>query len=518
MATVTLTDYFANLNGWQGNLLDAGGGDASTLGTGTSLRVTLGASSQFAGYVITISGTGFTYLNNVATGGTMTGLAIADAQGHTVLTVAGLAAGTMASDLSLLQSFMFGWDGVWGHQGSFPFNAWGTLLSANDTFTGTGLNDDMAMIGFGGGNDVFNAQGGNDTVQGGLGADTINGGDGWDVFSFTSTFFTEGLSITQGAIFNIGAGTVVDCWGFTDHFTSIEYFIGSVLGDTFNGGAGNDNFAGVRGNDSFNGGSGGNDMVRYQDDALFGGNFGIIADLEVSLVGGIHGTIRDGFGNIDTTLNIEDIGGTRYGDVFVGSSAQNNFAGGEGKDRYNGELGADWVFLGWRFSDQIQTGVVVDLTRATGQIRNDGFGNVETAISIENVAGGDFNDRIKGSAGQNWIDGQDGRDTMTGAGGADRFQFVQREHFGDGDVITDFQSGGGGNQDQLQIFVSNWGATNTLHLVNGTAATGAFSTFIFNAVNDTLYWDADGTGAQAKIAVCVLTNVASLSGANFDLV
>jgi Ca2+-binding RTX toxin-like protein len=162
--------------------------------------------------------------------------------------------------------------------------------------------------------------------------------------------------------------------------------------------------------------------------------------------------------------------------------------------------------------------VVVDLTRAFGQIRNDGFGNVENAVSIENIAGGDFNDRIKGSTGQNWLDGQDGKDTMTGAGGADRFQFVQREHFGDGDVITDFHAGAGANRDVLQIFVSNWGATDTLHLVNGTAATGAFSTFIYNAANDTLYWDADGIGAEAKIAVCVLTNVAALTAANFDLV
>ena len=519
MATVTLTDYFANLNGWQARLLDAGGGDASVLGTPTSLRITLGASSEFAGYVITVSGTGFTYVNNVATGGTMTGLVIADAQGHTVLSVAGLAAGTMASDLSLFASNVFGWDSLDWHNGASPFNAWGSLLSGNDTFIGSGLNDDMHMIGFGGGNDVYNMQGGGDNVQGGLGSDTINGGDGWDTFSFTSTFFTEGVSIIQGATFNIDAGTVVDCWGFTDRFTSIEYFIGSVLADTFNGGAGDDNFSGVRGNDSFNGGSGGSDMVRYQDDAWHGGNFGIVADLEVSTVGGIHGTIRDGFGNIDTTLNIENVSGTRYNDTLVGSSANNNLAGGEGKDRYDGGLGGqDWVFFNWWFTDQVQTGIVVDLSRATGQIRNDGFGNIETALSIEGIGGNDHGDKIKGSATRNWIEGADGKDTMTGAGGQDEFMFISRDHFGDGDRITDFHAGAGVDQDVLQIHVSNWGATTNLHLVNGTAATGAFSTFIFNAVNDTLYWDADGTGAQAKIAVCVLTNVASLSGANFDLV
>ena len=518
MATVTLTDYFAGLNGWQGNLLDAGGGDAAVMGTQTSLRITLGASSQFAGYVITVAGTGFTYVNNIATGGTMTGLGIADAQGHSVLTIAGLAARTMASDLALFEANVFGWDYPGGHTGAYPFNAWGSLLSGNDTFIGSGINDNVGIIGFGNGNDVFNMQSGSDNIDGGPGSDTVNGGDGWDVISFSNTFYTEGLGIKQGAIFNMDAGTIVDCWGYTDRFTSIEYFIGSILADTFNGGSGNDNFSGVRGNDSFNGGSGGSDMVRYQDDTNTGGNLGIIADLEVSLVGGLHGTIRDGFGNIDTTLNIENVSGTRYNDVLVGSSANNNLAGGEGKDRYDGGLGGgDWIFFNWWFTDQAQTGIVVDLSRATGQIRNDGFGNIETAISIEGIGGNDHDDKIKGSTARNWIEGADGRDTLTGAGGADVFMFVQREHFGDGDRITDFHAGTGADQDVLQIHVSNWGATNTLHLVNGTAATGAFSTFIYNAVNDTLYWDADGTGAQAKVAVCVLTNVAALTAANFDL-
>jgi Ca2+-binding RTX toxin-like protein len=57
----------------------------------------------------------------------------------------------------------------------------------------------------------------------------------------------------------------------------------------------------------------------------------------------------------------------------------------------------------------------------------------------------------------------------------------------------------------------------TLRLVNGTAATTAQATFIFNAANDTLFWDPDGTGAAAALAIVKLTNVASLSAANFDL-
>ncbi len=519
MATVTLTSFFANLNGWQGNLLDAGGGDASVLRTATSFRITLGASSQFAGYVITVAGTGFSYVNNVATRGTMSGLVIADASGNTVLTVAGLAAGTMASDLSLFQANVFGWDTPNWHQGSQQLNAWSMLLSGNDTFNGTTGNDGRSLPGLNAGNDTFNMLDSDDWVNGGAGNDTINGGNGWDTLSFELTTYNEGASAIQGVSINLATGTVIDAWGYTDQISGFENFRGSVFNDVFVGSANEDHFSGMRGKDTIDGGSGGKDWARYDNDAWFGGLLGIVVDLQVSVVGGkITGSIVDGFGNVDTTLNIESVAGTANGDIFIGSSAQNNFAGGEGKDSYNGGAGADHVFFHWRFTNQAQAGVVVDLTRAGGQIRNDGYGNIENAISIENIVGSEQADRIKGSAGQNWLTGHDGKDTLTGAGGADFFQFDRLNEFGDGDRITDFHEGAGVDQDVLQIFVSNWGASNTLHLVNGTAATGAFSTFIYNAANDTLFWDADGTGAQAKIAVCALTNVASLSAANFDLV
>ena len=66
------------------------------------------------------------------TGGTMSGLVIADAQGNTVLTIAGLAAGTMARDLALFAFNVFGWQGNDGQYGPYQFNAWGMLLSGND--------------------------------------------------------------------------------------------------------------------------------------------------------------------------------------------------------------------------------------------------------------------------------------------------------------------------------------------------------------------------------------------------
>lgn len=54
-------------------------------------------------------------------------------------------------------------------------------------------------------------------------------------------------------------------------------------------------------------------------------------------------------------------------------------------------------------------------------------------------------------------------------------------------------------------------------LVNGTAATAAVSTFIFNAATHVLSWDEDGTGGIAAIDGAVLQGVTSLTAANFEL-
>ena len=518
MATIDFTTYFANLHNWQGDLLNAGGGDASWNGHGTDMTVTLGASSPFAGYVISIIGTGFNYVNNIPVEGDMTGLTITDKDGHTVLSVSGLAPGSLASDFSLFWSNAFGYDTPGGHSGSQWMNAWSNLMSGNDVFNGTSGSDYRGLVGHDGGNDVYNMLAGDDYVNGSMGSDTINGGDGFDTYAFGLTTEIVGAGISQGITVRMDLHTVVDCWGFTDHVFDVEFFIGSVTRDTFYGNDVENRFAGLRGNDVFYGG-GGNDWVVYDQDASFGGMFGVTADLRVGIgSAGAPAHATDGFGNTDQLYSIENIAGTRFDDVFIGAKGQNNFAGGEGKDSYNGGGGADWIFFSWRFSDQAQTGIVVDLTRATGRIQNDGYGNVEEAVSIENINGSDQSDRIKGSAGQNWITGMDGADTMTGAGGADFFQFEQLSQFGDGDVITDFHAGAGANQDRLQIFTSNWGASTDLHLVNGTHATEAVGSFVYRQFNHTLYWDDDGTGSDAMVAVCVLKGVAALTAANFDLV
>ena len=131
MATVTMTSYFNALDGWPGNLLDAYDGATINTKTATAFAFTYPPSHQFAGYKVTVTGTGFAYSGDTPTAGTMSKIVITDDSGHTVLTVAGLAANTPASDLSLFAANVFGWDTPGGGQGSQQLNTWSMLLSGN---------------------------------------------------------------------------------------------------------------------------------------------------------------------------------------------------------------------------------------------------------------------------------------------------------------------------------------------------------------------------------------------------
>ena len=526
MATVTLTAAFNNLTSWQGDLLWADVGTTIVKSNGTTFAYTFAARHPFAGYTVTIKGSGFTYSGSTPTGGEMAKLTITDGTSNTVLTVAGIAPNSLASDFSLFAAYEFGWaDPNGGGTGPQVKNAWSQLLSGDDVITGTSGDDNRFLPGMGQGNDTYNLGDGNDWVGGSMGSDTIDGGNGWDGLSFRETHYNEGMAMTQGIVVDVAAGTVVDAWGFTDTISSIEQFEGSASHDLFRGGDNEDTFWGLRGKDTLDGGAGGGgdlrgnggDWARYESDQWLGGLLGIIVKLETSVVGStIKGTIRDGFGNLDRTIDIESVIGTRFNDSFTGSSVQNVFDGGEGRDTYDGGGGQDVLWFIYRFGNVAQTGVVVDLSRANGQIQNDGFGNIENAISIENIVGSGGNDSIKGSAGTNILEGYYGADTLTGAGGNDEFKYYWRPEAGQTDTITDFRASGG-NKDSMQFWVSNWGVSNVLTLVNGTAATQALSTFIFNAATHVLSWDEDGTGAIAAIDVATLVGVTALTAANFDL-
>ncbi|TBN37754.1 calcium-binding protein [Paracoccus subflavus] len=522
MARLMLTARYNGLDDWPGRLLEAEGATIFNARTATSFVFTYPAGHDFAGFRVAVTGTGFAYSDGMPTAGNIARVVVSSSTGQPVLTFDSFPTNTLASDLSQFAASVFGARNALGI-GPRPNGegAWSMLLSGADVINGTNGNDRRSVEGFNSGNDRFNMLAGDDSVAGGIGNDTIFGGSGFDEISFERTTHSVGDSAFRGISVNMATGKLIDCWGGTDTFFSIERIIGSRFNDVFIGNADRNDFAGLRGNDVFNGGGDHRDRVRYGDDYWQGGRQGIVVDLETSNIGGvIRGTIRDGFGNRDTVINIERVNGTRYNDVFVGSSERNAFVGAEGRDVFNGMGSRDAISFDVGYTGVAQTGIVVNLRLAANQIRNDGFGNIETALSIEDIWASEQNDRLIMNGADNFVFGRDGADTMTGGGGNDTFAWEDGDEFASGDRITDFIATGAPNIDRLAFAVDAFdNMTTTLRLVNGASATSAagIGQFVFNSANDTLFWDRNGSAAGGVAAVVVLTGVNALTSANFDL-
>lgn len=255
-------------------------------------------------------------------------------------------------------------------------DGWGdtdTLLSIeevrgsefNDTILGDdgpnsldGEGGDDLIRGFGG-DDFLEGFTGNDTLEGGAGRDTFRPGEGNDlVDGGTQPNDFNGDRVrydreherggTQGVNVDLENETATDAFGDTDTLIDIEEVIGSVFDDTIvgsgadnyiEGGDGDDSLSGGDGRDSFRGSDGadtvdggasfvefsGGDRMSYDEEHERGGFQGITVDLAT-------GVATDTFGNTDTLVSIEEIRGSIFDDVILGSSADERLDGREGNN------------------------------------------------------------------------------------------------------------------------------------------------------------------------------------------
>jgi len=257
------------------------------------------------------------------------------------------------------------------------------------------------------GNDVMIGGTSDDSFTGGSGADTMHGGAGFDSLSYRDDGFDGTPPSTQGVTVNLATGTATDNWGHTDTFSSIELVFGSALDDVLiggnpaNGSALTDGFEGFRGeagNDLIDGGAG-FDRVYYDNGP---------GAVHVTLGGTGNGTAQDGFGTVDTLINIEEVRASQFDDTLIGSDSGHfeSFEGRAGDDYIDGKGGSD------RASYQTSAnGVVVNLALGTAQ---DGFGGTDTLLNIEHVRGSDFDDTLIGDDGGNELEGRAGDDFIDG--------------------------------------------------------------------------------------------------------
>ncbi|PUE10949.1 hypothetical protein B9Z51_00980 [Limnohabitans sp. T6-5] len=236
---------------------------------------------------------------------------------------------------------------------------------------------------------------------GGAGNDTIDGMDGWDEAYYWDAL--QGISVDMG----LSAGQVQDGMGGTDTLINIEYVGGSNFDDVMLGRDDNttqESFAGGKGNDTIDG-RGGYDEVAY---GYKSPTSGVVVNLAT-------GQAQDGFGTVDTLINIEGVEGSDLNDVIIGNAQDNRLDGRLGDDTLDGGGGNDWAEY-----NNVEGAVTVDLStgQATGAAGHDLLSN------IENVLGSVYNDQLTGNAGNNVLQGNGGDDSIDGGAGVDTAVFT----------------------------------------------------------------------------------------------
>lgn len=252
-------------------------------------------------------------------------------------------------------------------------------------------------------------------------------------------------TLPDGVFFSTPANTAVDVADMTTDTlvaNSIDGIRGSAYDDILVGGSNSKNLTGTL-FESFVGGAG-NDFIAGSPTAAAGGIFAtdfdradyandpsrIIATLAT-------GTVRDGWGGVDTLRDINLIRGSAFADQIYGSDTSGTaqdfqaFEGMAGDDVIDGQGGLDRA--DYRFSPG-----AVNVNLATG-VAQDGWGTVDSLAGIEWVQGSDFADTLTGGAGNDWLTGMAGNDVMDGGAGVNRADYrneYDKDHDGNGVVVN----------------------------------------------------------------------------------
>ncbi|MEQ6204396.1 calcium-binding protein [Sulfitobacter sp. HNIBRBA2951] len=264
-----------------------------------------------------------------------------------------------------------------------------------------------------------NAGEGNDLVLGSAQSDTIEGGAGEDVL--------------RG---NAGDDVIEGGEGFDQLF-------GGADNDMLEGGGGQDLLVGGDGNDNLRGGDAADTLAGSAGaDAHFGGAGIDTADygesrgsLRVDLLfsqintniaaGDTYDSIENltgsqGFDNLRGTFGDNVIRGMANVDYIFGRRGNDTLEGGVGDDVLFGGVGVD-LLIGGAHRDRAQysesqTALRLDLDNTSN---NTGEAAGDMYISIEDLAGGYYDDTIGGDAGSNRLFGRAGNDDISGLDGDD---------------------------------------------------------------------------------------------------
>jgi Ca2+-binding RTX toxin-like protein len=390
----------------------------------------------------------------------------------------------------------------------------------------------------GAGNDTLFGGAGNDRLHGGAGADSMSGGADNDLYTVDNPgdqvieAVGEGNDLVYSTVnFTLAAGQEIE--SLRANASTGLTLTGNELANELIGGAGNDKLdGGVGGSDTLYG-RGGDDIITTAGSSAFirgeNGNDTIQLNGSSSSTGSVDGgagtdIVRSADLGKFTFQNVETLD-TYYG-FLAGSVAQlASFAA------YIASLGDP---LGTQIELSLRgAGGTLDFTTGISGPHSLGIQdagltsaiNITGSVNADEIVGSTLNDTLKGGNGNDalyggvgndilnggadhdLLNGGEGNDQLTGGSGVDTFAFDTG--FGGGlniDLVADFTSGTDLLQlDQTYFFTGLLLGQLTAAQFAVGAATAAGPQIVYNQGTGALFFDSDGTGAQAASQFATLT-------------
>jgi Ca2+-binding RTX toxin-like protein len=390
--------------------------------------------------------------------------------------------------------------------------------SGTDSLYG-GAGNDVLIQNFGGPNEIMDGGDGNDT-----GDWTYNTSDNWVISLLDGTARIGGTAYAQlTSIENLRGGG------------SHDSLIGDSGDNRLEGGLGNDTLNGLAGGTDTLGGGQGNDLYRVgssttiieetggqgSDTVYSAVSFSLAANDSIERLGTIASAAT-------TAINLT---GNALAQVITGNAGNNvlNDGGAGGNDTLYGYGGNDTYRVynagtqieeaGGQGSDTVYSAVSFSLA-ANDSIER--LGTIASAATTAiNLTGNALSQTITGNAGQNRLNGGAGNDTISGFGGNDTFVFNTALGAGNVDTVTDFTAGG--DRIELENAVFTGLATGVLaasaFVANLTGiATTAAQRIIYETDTGDLFFDADGSGAGARVRFATLDAGLGLANTDFLVV
>lgn len=218
------------------------------------------------------------------------------------------------------------------------------------------------------GDDTLRGRAGDDMLYGLEGADLLIGGDGMDTAAYTGT---KGVMLVDLKLSHLNTNTARG-----DVFDGIENLRGSASRDDLRGdendnilegGTSADRLTGRDGDDELRGGMGFDILTGGRGaDRLKGGPLRDRADYSDSMIGLTVDLAQrannTGIARGDSYLEVEDIGGSGFGDALYGDGGGNTLFGMDGDDLLFGR-GGDDLLIGSTGDDRLDGGGGVDVLR-----------------------------------------------------------------------------------------------------------------------------------------------------------